>query len=233
MKKIAIILTNQATYGTSDEKTGLWLAEATDFVKEVEVAGYGVDYISPKGGQVPIDPRSLKRLYVNKEVEKVYQSQDFSNRALLHTLKASDVHASDYCAIYFTGGHGVVWDFPDNKDLQKLAQSIYETGGYVASVCHGLAGLLNISLSDGQYLISGKKVTGFTNMEEILSGKQRKVPFATETEAKKRGAIFLKKRPFASFSLADKRVVTGQNPMSGQAVAKLLLSEMSEMSRKA
>lgn len=232
MKKIAVILTNQATYGNSDEKTGLWLAEATDFVKEVEAAGYGVDYISPKGGQVPIDPRSLKRLYINKEVEQVYQSQDFSNRALLHTLRASDVNASDYCAIYFTGGHGVVWDFPDNQDLQKLAQSIYENGGYVASVCHGLAGLLNISLSDGQNLISGKKVTGFTNMEEILSGKQRKVPFATETEAKKRGAIFLKKRPFASFAIADRRVVTGQNPMSGQAVAKLLLSEMSETSRK-
>lgn len=118
----------------------------------------------------------------------------------------------------------MIWDFPDNKELQEIANSIYEQGGYISSVCHGVAGLLNIRARDGRYLIEGKKITGFTKWEEILSGKLKKVPFITETEVKKRGADFQKKLPYTSFAIQDDRFVTGQNPMSGRAVAKRLLS---------
>ncbi|MGQ7462729.1 type 1 glutamine amidotransferase domain-containing protein [Streptococcus suis] len=223
-KKILVVLTNVSQYKNDEEKTGLWLAEATEFVDEVTKSGFEVDYVSPKGGSVPIDPRSLKNIYVSKEDLQLSESADFKERALLHSLKPEDVQPEDYIAIYYTGGHGVIWDFPDNKELQEIANSIYEQGGYISSVCHGVAGLLNIRARDGRYLIEGKKITGFTKWEEILSGKLKKVPFITETEVKKRGADFQKKLPFTSFSLQDGRFVTGQNPMSGRAVAKRLLS---------
>lgn len=226
MKKILVILTNTAKYGTKNEATGLWLSEATEFVKELIQAGYVLDYVSPRGGYVPIDPRSLKNAYVNEEVFALYGSEDFQNRALANSLKPSDINASDYLAVYYTGGHGVVWDFPDNKALQAISREIYEQGGYVTSVCHGLAGLLNIKTSDGSYLISGKTLTGFTEAEEILSGKKRLVPFGTEKEARNRGAKFVKKRAFSSFAVQDGHLITGQNPMSGQAVAKCLLKNL-------
>ena len=223
-KKILVVLTNVSQYKNDEEKTGLWLAEATEFVDEVTKAGFEVDYVSPKGGSVPIDPRSLKSIYVSKEDLQLSESSDFKERALLHSLKPEDVQPEDYIAIYYTGGHGVIWDFPDNKELQEIANSIYEQGGYISSVCHGVAGLLNIRDRDGRYLIEGKKITGFTKWEEILRGKLKKVPFITETEVKKRGADFQKKLPYTSFALQDGRFVTGQNPMSGRAVAKRLLS---------
>ncbi|MGQ7408022.1 type 1 glutamine amidotransferase domain-containing protein [Streptococcus suis] len=223
-KKILVILTNVSQYKNDEEKTGLWLAEATEFVDEVTNAGFEVDYVSPKGGSVPIDPRSLKKVYVSKEDLQLSESADFKERALLRSLKPEDVQPEDYIAIYYTGGHGVIWDFPDNKELQEIANSIYEQGGYISSVCHGVAGLLNIRARNGGYLIEGKKITGFTKWEEILSGKLKKVPFITETEVKKRGADFQKKLPYTSFAIQDGRFVTGQNPMSGRAVAKRLLS---------
>lgn len=166
----------------------------------------------------------MKSIYVSKEDLQLSESVDFKERALLHSLKPEDVQPEDYIAIYYTGGHGVIWDFPDNKELQEIANSIYEQGGFISSVCHGVAGLLNIRDRDGRYLIDGKKITGFTKWEEILSGKLKKVPFITETEVKKRGADFQKKLPYTSFALQDGRFVTGQNPMSGRAVAKRLLS---------
>lgn len=225
-KKILVVLTNQATYWTDPEETGLWLAEATEFVEEVTKAGYAVDYVSPKGGQVPLDPRSLKKLYAKSSDLALRDSNDFQERALSSSKKPSDVVATDYEAIYYTGGHGVVWDFPNNKELQSIAEGIYQAGGFVTSVCHGVAGLLNLKDEVGNFLISGKKITGFTHVEEILSGKVKKVPFGTEKEAIKRGADFQKKLPFTSFALRDGQLITGQNPMSGRAVAKLLIQSL-------
>lgn len=224
--KVLVVLTNIEQYGEDPEQTGLWLAEATEFVAEVTQAGYQVDYVSPQGGTVPIDPRSLKKWYVTEEDLRLRDSWDFQKRALTSSKKPEDISAQDYLAIYYTGGHGVVWDFPDNQALQDIALTIYQQGGFVTSVCHGLAGLLNLQDSSGHYLLAGKQVTGFTKWEEILSGKWKKIPFITETEAKKRGANFQQKFPFQSHALRDGRLITGQNPMSGRAVARLLLEAM-------
>lgn len=226
LKKILVVLTNVAYYANDEEKTGLWLAEATEFVEEVSKAGYEVDYISPKGGQVPVDPRSLRKAYVKPTDLAIMESKDFQTRALQGSKKASDVQVDDYVAIYYTGGHGVIWDFPTDKNLQQLALAIYEKGGFVTSVCHGVAGLLNLKDRQGNYLIAGKKITGFTKWEEILSGKMKKVPFVTETEVKHRGADFQKKLPYQSHAVRDGQFITGQNPMSGRAVAQLLLASL-------
>lgn len=208
------------------EATGLWLAEATEFVAEMKKKNIEIDYISPLGGYVPIDPRSLKSFYIDNESLAIYQSEDFKNRALSNSLTPSEVNPNDYSAIYYAGGHGVVWDFPENNELQKISETIYSNGGYITSVCHGVEGLLNIKDSNGNYLIANKTITGFTQIEEILSGKVKLVPFGTEKEAKKRGANFVKKLPFTSYAVQDDRLITGQNPMSGRAVAKILLDNI-------
>ena len=118
----------------------------------------------------------------------------------------------------------MIWDFPDNTQLQALSRRIYEQGGVVSSVCHGAVGLLNIKLSDGELLIKGKKVTGFSNEEEELAGLTKHVPYLTETELVKRGAIYQKAdAPWAPFAIADGRLITGQNPASGGPVAELVL----------
>lgn len=143
------------------------------------------------------------------------------------TLKPSEVNPDDYVAIYFVGGHGVMWDFPDNQAFQALSRRIYEAGGYVAAVCHGVVGLLNIPLSDGTLLIKDKQVTGFSNEEERQAELDQYVPFMTEDEIVRRGARYVKAaEPWAAFAVADQRVVTGQNPASGGAVADLLIQAL-------
>ena len=188
-KKILVVLTSVEKYPDMNRATGLWLGEAVHFVEKMEDAGYQIDYVSPKGGYTPIDPHSLA---MADEIDWVwYQKKEFMN-SLGSTLKPSQINPDDYAAIYFTGGHGVIWDFPDNEALQAISRKIYENGGYVSSVCHGAAGLLNIRLSNGTLLIKGKKLTGFSNEEEQLAKLDQYVPFLTETELINRGALYQK-----------------------------------------
>ena len=150
---------------------------------------------------------------------------DFEERALACTLRPEEVDADRYDALYYTGGHGVMWDFPSSEGLARIGLAIYGQGGYLASVCHGIAGLLYLQ-KDGEYLVAGKNITGFTTMEEYLSGHSGDIPFWNERVAKAHGAVFRKKRPFASFAIQDGRIVTGQNPESPRAVARLLLENI-------
>lgn len=223
-KRILVVLTSVEKYPNQARATGLWLGEAVHFVKKVEAAGYRVDFVSPKGGYTPIDPHSLSM--ADPVDWEWYQNKEFMNR-LGATLRPDQVQAADYVAIYYAGGHGVIWDFLDNVPLQQLSQSIYESGGYVSSVCHGAVGLLNIKLKDGTHLIEGKAVTGFSNEEEKLVGLDEVVPYLTQTELEKRGADYQKATdPWHPFAIEDARVITGQNPASGGPVAELLLKAL-------
>lgn len=224
MKKVLIVLTNIKKYKNYPIPTGLWLGELVHFYDEIKKYGIEADFVSPDGGYVPIDPYSMK--FADEIDYKWYNNIDFVQKSLADTLKPTDINPQDYFAIYYTGGHGVLWDFPDNEALQKIAMQIYNDGGYVTAVCHGVVGLLNLKLNNGEYLIKGKEITGFTNTEEILSRKHNKVPFSTEQELKNRGAKYRKKRFFKSYAIADTRVITGQNPWSPRAVAKLLVEEI-------
>ncbi|WP_125709606.1 type 1 glutamine amidotransferase domain-containing protein [Lacticaseibacillus porcinae] len=224
MKKVLIAETNVTRYQGTKDPTGLWLGEAAEFVDEMNQAGVAVDYVSPKGGFVPLDPRSMK--YTDDAIMAVYEDPDFVQRALVNTLSPEQVNPEDYVAIYYTGGHGVMWDFPDDPNLQKLALAIYDQGGYITSVCHGIAGLLNIKDDQGHYLIADKTITGFTHSEEILAGKQSVVPFLNQKVAQAHGAKFSKKRFYKEYAVKDGHLLTGQNPFSVRAVAKLLLSEI-------
>lgn len=221
MSKVLIVETNIARYQGTNEPTGLWLGEAAEFVDEMQKAGVAVDYVSPKGGFVPLDARSMR--YTDADIMRVYEQQDFIDRGLMHTMRPDQVNVTDYAAIYYTGGHGVMWDFPDDPQLQAIALDIYKNGGYVTSVCHGIAGLLNIKDDMGNYLITGKNVTGFTTAEEIIAGKTRIVPFLNRKVAAAHGANFKKKRFYSEYAVRDGQLITGQNPFSVRAVARELV----------
>ena len=223
-KKILVVLTNTAKYPTLKRATGLWLGEAVHFVEVALKAGYDVDYVSPNGGYVPIDPHSLQ---MAPELDwQWYDDKAFMN-LLGATSSPGEVRASDYCAIYYTGGHGVMYDFPDNQPLQALARSIYENNGVVAAVCHGVVGLLNIKLSDNSLLLKDRQVTGFSNTEEKLAELDKVVPFLTENELIARGGNYSKDDdPWMPFVVCDDRLITGQNPASTGLLAEKVIAAL-------
>jgi len=222
-KKILVAMTTVEKYPNINRATGIWLGEAVHFVEKVEQAGFEVD-VTPTGGYTPIDPHSLA---LAEPVDWAwYQKREFMNRLGI-TLTPAQVNPDDYVAIYFVGGHGVMWDFPENQELQALSRRIYEAGGYVTSVCHGAVALLNITLSDGSLLIKDKQVTGFSNEEERQAQLDQFVPFMTEDALLSRGARYAKAElSWAPFALEDARVITGQNPASGGPVADLLIQAL-------
>ncbi|MEK4081858.1 type 1 glutamine amidotransferase domain-containing protein [Solibacillus sp. FSL W7-1472] len=219
MKKILLVVTNTSKYPNLDRATGLWLGEAVHFAAEIEKAGYEIDYVSPKGGYTPLDPHSLQPDQMTELDWKYYTNTDFLNK-LSTTLPADSINPNDYAAIYYAGGHGVMWDFAEDEKLQNIASTIHANGGVVSAVCHGVVGLLNIKNGDGEYLIKNTKVTGFTNTEEIAVGLDKVVPFLTEDELVRKGANYVKDADWSVFTVTDNRIVTGQNPASGGAVAK-------------
>ena len=229
-KKILVVLTNTAKYPTLNRATGLWLGEAVHFVDEVQRAGFTVDYVSPKGGYVPVDPHSLQ---MAPELDwRYYNDKTFMNR-LGATLSPGQAKADEYCAIFYTGGHGVMWDFPENAPLQELARKIYENNGVVAAVCHGVVGLLNIKLSDNRLLLKDRQVTGFSNTEENLAELDKVVPFLSENELGAQGGSYSKHDdPWESFVIADDRLITGQNPASTSDLAQKVLEVLEALAKK-
>lgn len=146
---------------------------------------------------------------------------------MLDTLHPDQINPADYAAILYVGGHGPMWDTPDNQALQRIAAQIYESDGIVAAVCHGPCGIVNVKLSNGKYLIEGKEVTGFSNAEEEAVGLTKVMPFLLETRMKERGARYHAAANWQANVVVSERLVTGQNPASatplGEAIAKLLL----------
>jgi putative intracellular protease/amidase len=159
---------------------------------------------------------------------------DPKRRALLtSTARPSDVQAGDFDAIYFTGGHAVMWDFPNDEGLQQITRAIWEQGGVVSAVCHGYCGLLNTELSDGSLFVAGKRLTGFSLTEEVLAGVAKEMPYNAEAEMKSRGALYEKEfLPFVSHVVADGRLITGQNPFSAKATAAKVIEVLTERERK-
>ncbi|RLQ90836.1 type 1 glutamine amidotransferase domain-containing protein [Planomicrobium sp. Y74] len=225
MDKILIVVTNSSALGPKGKKTGLWLRELTDFYHEVK-SRYSVDIVSTAADRVPIDPRSLIGAVTHKQTRNYYMDEDFMVQ-LKKPLVPEQVNPKDYAAIYFTGGHGTMMDFPDNEDLQELTRTIYEQGGYVTAVCHGPSGIQNVRLSSGRLLVSGHVVTGFSDREEKVMGMYKHIPFSLEQVLKDRGGLFKKASvPMAACTVVSGRLITGQNPASARGVALKLLDQL-------
>jgi putative intracellular protease/amidase len=223
MKKVLMALTNVDHYLEHPErKTGVWLEEAATFYDVMTKEGFEVVFTSTKGGKIPVDPASAA---VSEAIQKVVDSEGFRS-GMQQSIPFDRIDPAEYEAIYFCGGHGAMWDFPNNEKLISLAETIYAKGGYIASVCHGEAGLVNLKDADGNPLVRGKKVNGFTNEEEKLNGTDKMVPLSPEDELKKDGADFVKGKPYTEFAVEDQRFITGQNPMSIHKVSEMLAAAL-------
>lgn len=218
--RILHVVSNVAHYADPSEPTGLWLSELTHAYDVFAAKGCEQSFVSPKGGASPLEPRALKWPLLDASA-KAWLADKARMALLSSTARPEEIDPADYQAIYFTGGHAVMWDFPGSEGLQRITRAIYERGGIVSSVCHGYCGLLNTRLSDGALLVAGKRVTGFSWREEVLAGVAKKMPYNAEAEMKKRGARYEKAfLPFVSYAVTDGRLVTGQNPWSAKVTAK-------------
>ena len=224
--KILAIVTNTREYRKAGFRTGLWLGELTHFLDHVTENGFEVDIASPAGGYVPLDPESLSHeVLADGGTMDRYRDREFMDR-LVDTPKASDLDVEDYDAIYFTGGHGVLFDFRD-PDLAAFTARFHDTGRIVSAVCHGPAGLLDVTLANGDGLLHGRQATGFTWAEEEGAQRADVVPFNLEAELTERAGSFSSAdEPFASHVVSDERLITGQNPASARGVAEALVKQL-------
>lgn len=222
MEKILFVVTSHGELGDTGKKTGYFLSEVTH-PWSVLSEFYEIDVVSPKGGRPPVDGFNL-----DDPINRKYWDDPEWQEKMSTTLRPEDVDASEYKAIFYAGGHGAMWDFPNNGDLAEIARKIYENGGFVSAVCHGPAGLLPIKLSDGTLLLKGKRADGFTNAEEKANGTAEIVPFLLQTAMTDEGAIFDCGAPWTDHVVRDGRVITGQNPMSALSLGKTLLKALKE-----
>ncbi len=238
MAKILIVVTSTDEYQKVGFRTGLWLGELTHFWDVAEEAGFSMDLASPKGGVVPIDSESLlfsevgEAMGMQTAVLKRYEDRGFMN--LLRTSKKLDEVSHDqYQAIYLTGGHGVMFDFRD-EPLSKLIRDFFEAGKIVSAVCHGPCGLLDVTLSSGEHLLAGKKVTGFSWNEEVMAKRDHAVPYSLEEGLKPETPNTVRALlPFGTHVVEDGNLITGQNPGSAKAVGEAVTKRLKAYSQAA
>jgi putative intracellular protease/amidase len=217
-KKILFVVTSHDTKGSTGEKTGYYLSEVSHPWKVLTTAGYEIDFVSPQGGNPPVDGFDLN----DPENKEFWENKRYQQK-MSHSMKPAEVKQGEYAAIFYAGGHGAMWDLPQDTAIARIAADIYSNNGIVAAVCHGPAGLVNIKLNDGTYLIAGKKVNGFSNEEESIVKLTGVVPFLLEDQLKSRGALYEKSAPWQEHVTVDQRVITGQNPQSAKAVGEAIL----------
>lgn len=220
-KNILFVVTSHGKLGETGKETGYYLSEVTHPWQVLTKAGYTIDFVSPRGGKPPVEGFDLADP-VNKEF---WDNQTYRDK-IENTMKPSEVDPDKYAAIYFAGGHGTMWDFPDNKELAAITKKIYNNGGVVSAVCHGPAALVNVKLDNGKHLVDGKKINSFTNEEEKAVKKDDIVPFMLETVLIERGAKFEKSGIEEAHVVTSERVVTGQNPQSAKGVGEAILKEI-------
>lgn len=219
---VLFVLTSHDELGNTGKKTGFWIEEFATPYYTLTDAGVIVTLASPKGGQPPIDPKSDEPEN-QTESTKRFKADEALKEKLSLTLKLSDSFADEFDAVFFPGGHGPMWDLNQDADAIRLVQNFYKQNKPVAAVCHGPAALLNAKGQDGELLIKGKKVTGFTNTEEAAVQLTDVVPFLLEDALKSSGAQYSKKDDWQPYTVQDGLLLTGQNPASsGQAAEDLL-----------
>jgi len=218
---VLMVVTSHDKLNHTNEKTGYYFSELTHPYHVFEKQGYHIIIASPKGGHAPayaIDEKDpINRWFLNDK-QAMYKVN--------HTLELSTINPKKYQAIYFAGGTGALWDFPENEALQKIADDIYQRDGIIAAVCHGSAALLNIKLQNGQDLIHNRKVTGFSNSEEDASGKTPHVPFMLEDALKQKGAHYISAPNYQTNVIQSGRLITGQNPASATSLANVVVKSL-------
>lgn len=224
--KILMVFTSHDILGDTGRKTGFWLEEGAAPYYVFRDAGVELTLASPKGGQPPIDPKSDLPENQTEAMARFKQDPD-AQKVFANTAKLSEMRADDFDAIFYPGGHGPMWDLVDNPDSIALIEAFYNSGKPVAAVCHAPAVLHRVKYQ-GEPIVKGKRVTGFTNSEEEEVQLTDVVPFLVEDELKRLGGRFEKVDNWRSFAITDGRLITGQNPASSTAGAQALLKLLAD-----
>jgi putative intracellular protease/amidase len=225
--KILMVLTSHDELGNTGRKTGFWLEELAAPHYEFEDAGADVVLASPKGGQPPLDPKSNEAQF-QTELTRRFEADAAAKAQLASTVRLDSVESKDFDAVFYPGGHGPLWDLAEDRHSIALIESFLAAGKPVALVCHAPGVLRHVETPDGQPLVRGRKVTGFTNTEEEAVGLTKVVPFLVEDELKAKGGIFSKADDWAVHVVTDGLLITGQNPASSGPAAKVLLERLNE-----
>ncbi len=224
MKKILMVLTSVSTIGDTGEKTGYNVGEAAHPWKVFKDSGHFVDFASIQGGQPPRDDVDQ-----SDPIQVAFTEDETTRAGLYNTARVDVIDPEQYDAVYLVGGHGAMWDFPESEGLQRVVADVYNNGGVVGAVCHGPAGLINVTLENGIHLVNGKQVAAFTNDEEVAAGKDKVIPFFLADRLQELGATHVSADVFEEKVVVEDRLVTGQNPASAAGVAKEMEKLLAEV----
>ncbi len=225
MKNVLFVLTSNDSLGSTDKKTGFWVEEFAAPYYLLKDKGIEVSLASPKGGQPPIDPVSDTE-DSSTPATKRFEKDEVTKNVLANTHKLADINETDFDAVFYPGGHGLLWDLVENERSVKLIEKFYANNKPVAFVCHAPAVLKNVKGTDGKPLVNGKKVTGFTNEEEEAVALTDVVPFLLEDMLKENGGNYSKIGDWQAYAVEDGLLITGQNPASSELVAEKLLEKL-------
>ncbi len=227
---ILMVLTSHDKLGASDKKTGIWLEEFAAPYYAFKDAGANVTLASPLGGEPPLDPRSDAANFQTDDTRR-FRSDVAAQADLARSVKLSGVSADSYDAVFYVGGHGVMWDVAEDAASITLIETMFAANKPVAAVCHGSAVFRHTKAPDGAPLVRGKKVAGFTNTEEAAVGLTEVVPYLVEDMLKQNGGAYSKTDNFQAHVITDGNLVTGQNPASSKGVAAAVVDLLSRSSR--
>jgi putative intracellular protease/amidase len=229
--KILMVLTSHDQLGNTGRKTGFWLEEFAAPYFVFRDAGAELTLASPKGGQPPLDPKSDLPENQTPAMER-FKQDETAQKALARTVRLEDVKAEDFDTVFYSGGLGPMWDLAESPVSIALLESFYNSGKPIALVCHS-PGVLRHVTYNGEPLVKGKRVTGFTNGEEEEVQLTHVVPFLVEDELLRLGATFEKLANWHPFSVVDGRLITGQNPASSTSAAQALMKLLGERAAQA
>ena len=226
MKKILILTTSHNKMGDTGHPTGSWVEEVAAPYYILADAGISVTIASIAGGIVPFDPNSQKPDAVKAEAAQRFIKDEAVQAALQATSALAALKPDDFDGIFLPGGHGVMWDLPENKILADWLKKYDSDGKIIAAVCHGPAGLTGALGADGKPLVAGRRVTGFTNAEEKAVGLDHVVPFLLQSKLRELGGVFESGGDWQPHAVRDGNLITGQNPMSSELVGENILQAL-------
>lgn len=225
MKNILFVLTSHDQLGDTGKKTGFWIEEFAAPYYLLKDKGVAITLASPKGGQPPIDPSSEEPDAQTPATIR-FNGDEETQEVLANTKVLSSVDPAGFDAVFYPGGHGPLWDLAEDKDSVALIEAFYNSGKPVSAVCHAPAIFRHTKSADGQPLVKGKKVTGFSNTEEEAVQLTDVVPFLVEDMLKENGGTYSKVADWQTYAVEDGLLITGQNPASSELVADLLLQKL-------
>ena len=226
MKNVLFVLTSHEDLGNTGEKTGFWIEEFASPYYLLKDKGVNITIASPKGGQPPIDPKSNEADFQTLSTVRYFEDETAQNE-VANTVTLNSVSQADYDAVFYPGGHGPLWDLSEDKSSIALIEDFYNNNKPVGAVCHAPAIFRYTKNNEGQPLVSGKKVTGFTNTEEDAVQLTAIVPFLVEEMLKNNCGDYSTAEDWHPHAVQDGLLITGQNPASSELVAELLLKEIS------